>query len=1021
MQTLLSPLYRILLVLVLLMATWHSPARAQQPAHNWSPTDTDPGYQARKDEQARRWAAGHPSQRYAPGRTPLARPACFEPFDTTASGGWSRLRRDDDNSSGSIPLGFNFSLFGTIYNRVYINTNGNITFDRPLDAYTPAGFPINTPMIAAFWADVDTRGPDDRGTGSGSVWYKVFPDRLVVVWNRVGYFSRRIDRKNTFQLVIKANTAPGFTGNDVLISYDDMQWTSGDTGGSGGFGRDLATVGANRGNGVDYIQTGRFNINNDQAPNSPTVGAPGGVDWLDGKCLGYEVGPRDNIPPAVAGLPAGNIITVNQGETRTLSLQFSGPEVTQTVNVTSELNGLCSAAEFTTENNSSNPNLLFFVTGSDCNIGTTDVTFTAVDNGTPTGVSVFTLRVVVNPPLPDGQWTGAVSTDYTNPANWNNNTVPGRTDNVTIPGGVVNFPVLNVPAAANSFTVADGASMTVAAGGALSLSGNLTNNGIVSGAGTLLATGTTTQQFGGSKDISIANLTVGPAGLQLNRPLMVAQVLLLNGSLVSNGNLTLRSDENGTAMVVNNGAAVVVGSATVQRYLDPSLNAGLGYRQFAAPVSNTTLADLATPNFSPRVNSNYNTAANPGSVTPFPNVFFYNQGLVATTGNGANADFDKGWVSPASTSEPMVPGKGYTVNLSGGQVLDFVGTLGNGSVVQSALLRGSQDQAGWHLLGNPYPAPIDWTQAFLGSSGLANAVHVFKSSGQYSGTYASFVNGIGTNGGTSIIPVAQGFLVRTSAPGITGSLNLTNAARLTTYTNAALQRTAETRPLLRLDLQAANGSTEQAAIYFQSGATAAFDQAFDAFRIGNSSSVQLGTLAGAEELAINGLPALGTSEVTVPLVVRVARAGAYSLRATDLLNLPSGWTVTLRDALTGRTVDLQRNPVYTCTLEPSQAPTRFSVQFSPGRVLANASPQLSAQVSVYPNPAREQVWLSLPALKQPVEVLVLNALGQQVQRHQVPAGRSSVAALPLAGLAKGVYTLRISLSEGVVTKRLVVE
>ena len=875
-------------------------------------------------------------------------------------------------------------------------------------------------MIAPFWADVDTRG-------GGTVRYRVFPDRLVVVWDQVGYFSQQSDKRNTFQLVIKKNTSPDIAEDDVFFAYDDMQWTTGSaSGGMAGFGGSSATVGANRGNNVDFIQTGRFNLPNNQAPNNSGVGDPGGVNWLDGQCLSYKVGVRPvggmiNIPPAVAGLPSGNTITLNQGETRTLALQFSGPEVTQLVNVTANLNGLCNATALITGNDDANPNLAFSVTGAPCNVGTNTVTFTAVDNFSTPATSTFTLTVIVNPPAAGGQWTGAVSTVYTNPANWSSNVVPVATDDVNIPAGVPNFPVLSTTAAANSFTVANGASLTVASGGALSLNGNLTNNGTVSGDGTLLTTGGAAQSFGGNNSVSIANLTVGAAGLQLNRPLTVTQLLSLNGNLASNGNLTLRSDATGTAMVVNNGAAVVTGNATVQRYIDPSLNGGLGYRHFAAPVTNTTLADLATAGFSPVANSAYNTAPNPRSVSPFPNVFSYNQSLVTTTGNGAIADFDKGWVSPASTSEAMTPGQGYTVNLAGGQVLDFVGTLGNGGVSMTGLGRSTQDQAGWHLLGNPYPAPIDWTQAVSGATGLDNAVYVFKSSGQYSGSYASFVNGVSTNGGTSVIAAAQGFFVRTTTAGTSGSLNMSNAARLTTYTNAPLQRTTETRPLLLLSLQAANGAANQAAVYFQQGATAAFDAAFDAFRVGNGSPVQLSVLAGSAELSINGLPTLGINNVTVPLVVRIAQAGTYTLRATELLNLPTGWTATLRDALTGTTVDLQQQPSYSCTLEPSQAPTRFSVQFNQNRALANASAQLSAKVSVYPNPASQQAWLNLPQLKQSAEVLVLNALGQQMQRQQIPAGRSSVAALPLAGLAKGVYTVRISLSEGVVTKRLVVE
>jgi hypothetical protein len=999
-------------------------AHAQQPKgpRLWDPADTDPQYQQRKRQlaQQRRRPAFTP----VPGRvlTPSARPACFEPFDTTAAGGWTQLARNDDSSYGPVDLNWDFSLFGSTYNQVFVNNNGNITFDNQLNAFNAAGLPINIPMIAAFWADVDTRAP-----GSGTVWFKVFPDRMVIVWNRVGYFDQHADLKNTFQLVIKANTAPGFSGDDVLISYDDMQWTTGDfSGGTAGFEGTPATVGANRGNNVDYIQTGRFNLRGDQAPNQQFAGNPGGIDWLDGKCLGYQVRgntPGNNIPPAVAGLPAGNTITLNQGETQNLSLQFSGPETNETVTVTTNLGGLCNATAPVSGNGGTNPTVAFSVTGSPCNVGTHTVTFTAIDNGVPVPAqNVFTLQIIVNPPAPNGTWTGNVSTVYTTAGNWSNNVVPTAADNVTIPAAAARMPVLSSSASANALTVASGASLTVASGGALTLSGNLTNNGTLSGAGSLLTAGGAAQSFGGSSAISIANLTVGSAGLQLSTGLGVARLLTLNGNLTSGGNLTLLSGPSGTAMVVNNGSAAVSGAATVQRYLDPSLNPGPGYRHLAAPVTGTTLADLSTGSFSPVTNPAYNAAANPGSVTPFPNVFYYDQARVAATGSGAVADFDRGWVSPGSSAEPMVPGRGYTVNLSAGQTLDFVGVLGNGALTLAGLGRSSESQAGWHLLGNPYPSPINWNQAFASSTGLENAVHVYKSTGPYAGTYASYVNGVGSNGGSNIIPLGQAFFVRAAAPGTAASLNLNNSVRVGSYTDAPLQRgTTETRPLLQLTLSGA-GARDQVAVYFEAGASAGFEPAYDAPKLTAGNPVLLALDGTTPLLAINGLAPLGSSSVTVPLLVRVAQTGSYTLRADELLNLPTGASALLRDGLTGTITPLTPRASYTFQADASLTGPRFSLIFNAPRALASVAGQLANEVQLFPNPAREQLWLTLPAAEQRVAVTLHNALGQQLGQQVLPGGRTEAAqALSFGRLAAGVYTLRIQLSAGTVTKRIVIE
>ena len=67
------------------------------------------------------------------------------------------LGRNDDGSSSQITLPFSPDFFGVTEHAVYVNNNGNITFDSPLSTYTP--FALNTTnhqIIAPFFADVDT-------------------------------------------------------------------------------------------------------------------------------------------------------------------------------------------------------------------------------------------------------------------------------------------------------------------------------------------------------------------------------------------------------------------------------------------------------------------------------------------------------------------------------------------------------------------------------------------------------------------------------------------------------------------------------------------------------------------------------------------------------------------------------------------------------------------------------------------------------------------------------------------------
>src|SRR5262245_13365429 len=67
------------------------------------------------------------------------------------------LPRNDDLSSDVVGLGFTVNFFSVNYSSLYVNNNGNVTFNGPLGDFTPQGLTgSRLPIIAAFWADVDT-------------------------------------------------------------------------------------------------------------------------------------------------------------------------------------------------------------------------------------------------------------------------------------------------------------------------------------------------------------------------------------------------------------------------------------------------------------------------------------------------------------------------------------------------------------------------------------------------------------------------------------------------------------------------------------------------------------------------------------------------------------------------------------------------------------------------------------------------------------------------------------------------
>ena len=593
-------------------------------------------------------------------------------------------------------------------------------------------------------------------------------------------------------------------------------------------------------------------------------------------------------------------------------------------------------------------------------------------------------------------------------------------------GGVFNTNCQPLSGAGN-FVLQAGAELGICHPAGLSANGN---TGAIQLAGThsfspeasYTYNGTVAQATGAGLPTTVRNLTVSNAsGLSLSQAVSVAQVLRLRTGNLSPAThtLTLLSSAAGTALVDNTGG-VVNGTATVQRWIDPSLNAGPGYRHLTAPTDNATVASLAYAGSVPVVNPAYNTSATPGDVLPFPSVYQYDDQRIASSPATTYSSFDRGWQSPQSLATSLETGRGYTVNIAAGGTLNFTGPLHNGPISRSLTAAATPAlETGWNLVGNPYPSPLDWRTVSL-PAGVGSAIYVFQSTGPYAGQYRSYQNGIG---GSPIVPLGQGFFVRASAP---ATLAFDNTNRVTTFDASTpnVLRSPDQRSQIHLALTSPTGlNPDQTVIYFEAGATLAADTRFDAFKLTNpGAALQLASMAGNEALSINGLPLLNGTTLSVPLVVTVPRPGTYSLLAEQLSNFAAGTTVWLRDALTGTQQPLVAQASYSFTLPATTAPGRFSLEFRPGTATATVA-ATATKLSVYPNPAHRSFTISLPLnAPQSAELVLVDALGRPVRRQSLllsAAGASTP--VDVRGLPVGVYVLKLQTGHQVLTQRLVIE
>jgi hypothetical protein len=340
--------------------------------------------------------------------------ACWIEPDTT----YTLAPPSDDGSSGILALPFQFSLYGDLYDSCYVNNNGNISFGNPYATFSASGFPSNNyKMLAPFWGDVDTHSNNSSEIDHGQLMYKLTGHALYVNWISVGYFLQNWDKQNSFQIIITDGTdsvIPG--GNNVSFCYGEMQWTAGDaSGGVNGLGGTPATVGANKGDGVDYLQLGRFD--HDSIDWDGPFENSDGVAWLTDRHFSFSTANAD-IPPIFTSIGC-DTLEIEAGSSYDYPMMMIAGGPGQVITGSSSCPGIAGYME---ANNISGDvaKILSTIAPTEDEVGMHTINYTAQNDADTPLVSTYTIYVKVLPGLTTGISSIGTSRSITmqpNPAN----------------------------------------------------------------------------------------------------------------------------------------------------------------------------------------------------------------------------------------------------------------------------------------------------------------------------------------------------------------------------------------------------------------------------------------------------------------------------------------------------------------------------------------------------------------------------------------------------------------------------
>ncbi len=463
---------------------------------------------------------------------------------------------------------------------------------------------------------------------------------------------------------------------------------------------------------------------------------------------------------------------------------------------------------------------------------------------------------------------------------------------------------------------------------------------------------------------------------------------LTDGTLTCSQTLRMLSVSGRQSAVVSVGTGSLGGTIQMDRFIDGRLAA---WSTMSAPITNADFESIDDDIFISGVTGGDGTAAG------FISMWSYDE--VANS-----------YTAVSNTTDPMESGRGYEIWLAtdisawNAATLDYTGSPDVSEQVISLNTTG-----GWNLIGNPYPAFLDWTNVSDGVTGISGDQYFIydQATSQY------VAHGDGTN-----IPPGQGFWVNSSV----SSLTLTPANDFANSSSSSFFKAGyiSTLPELTIGLESVNDKyAHNAYVRREPMAFDGFDE-FDMtmLRSPDSASCEVALESDVEDLLVSYVPA-EASQLSIPFHVTAGTPGAYSLKLDGFENLSEYSCVNLLDKQTNTQVSVSSGFELNVMLEENN-PQHFEL------LLVNAG----VADCVDKTAATENDPLDIYAFDKDVlisyyldrstgaNVEVFDLMGNRVHNVSHTAGYNRER-ISLSNAASGVYFVNVTFNNGATFSRKV--
>jgi hypothetical protein len=444
------------------------------------------------------------------------------------------------------------------------------------------------------------------------------------------------------------------------------------------------------------------------------------------------------------------------------------------------------------------------------------------------------------------------------------------------------------------------------------------------------------------------------------------------------GNVLIETDFVHTGSVIDYGVLNVQGYGHFKRYVTHS-----GWHYISSPVDHATVEGFMDKDQG-----------------IYPGLWYYDETVYNP---------NKRWIPITSAYDTLKVMKGYDVYYKNNPItVDFYGVFNKGRF--SMNLTAKTDS--YNFVGNPYPSTIDWDapQGWTRVN-VDNGIYIWD---PHTHAVTTYVNGVGTNGGSRYIAPTQTFFIicNDTNGGLIGVEDKVRSAAGVPF------REDEVDDHIRFKLKA-EGYTDEVVLRFNSEASTMFDSDYDAYKFFSFNTDVSSLYFKSEEgklLSISSLSQL-RDNLSVPLYCKPAALGREMTIEPDLTNIPQDVDVYLEDLKTGITKNLKEGS-YSFVANERSSDGRFIVHFVNAQNFSSTE-DIDAENSLTVWSNEKTIYLQLNEDVVNSTIQIFDVFGRMLYSSETEIyGTHEIS---LNSLASGYYVVKVNTEKNTLAKKVFIK